>query len=273
MPILVWGTFSASAGILLAVPAVSLPSFCSGSTGTFGTHFFSGTDGGQPLLWQHLFWIFAHPWVYIIVLPAMGLVSDALPILCRRPIVGYGLVAGATVATMVIGFGVWAHHMFATGLPAIASAYFSAASFIIAIPSAVATFAWIATIWSGRPLFTTAFLYFAGFIVMFVIGGVSGVVTAAAAGRPATHRHLFRRRAPPLRADRHQLLRRAGRALFLVPQDDRTDARRAAGPLEFLDHLHRLQRRLPADAYHRPDGDAAARLYLSRRARASTSST
>jgi cytochrome c oxidase subunit 1/cytochrome c oxidase subunit I+III len=147
---------------------------------TFGTHFFSGKDGGQSLLWQHLFWIFAHPWVYIIVLPAMGLVSDALPILCRRPIVGYGLVAGATVATMIVGFGVWAHHMFATGLPAIASAYFSAASFIIAIPSAVATFAWIATIWSGRPRINTAFLYFCGFIIMFVVGGVSGVVTAAA---------------------------------------------------------------------------------------------
>ena len=180
MPILVWGTFSASAGILLAVPAVSLAFFLLWLDRTFGTKFFSSSDAGQPLLWQHLFWIFAHPWVYIIVLPAMGLVSDALPILCRRPIVGYGLVAGATVATMIIGFGVWAHHMFATGLPPIASAYFSAASFIIAIPSAVATFAWIATIWSGRPQFTTAFLYFAGFIVMFVIGGMSGVVTAAA---------------------------------------------------------------------------------------------
>jgi cytochrome c oxidase subunit 1/cytochrome c oxidase subunit I+III len=110
----------------------------------------------------------------------MGLVSDALPILCRRQIVGYTPVVLATVLTMVLGFGVWAHHMFATGLPEIASAFFSGASFIIAIPSAVATFAWIATIWSGRPVLTTAFLYFAGFIVMFVVGGVSGVVTAAA---------------------------------------------------------------------------------------------
>jgi cytochrome c oxidase subunit 1/cytochrome c oxidase subunit I+III len=179
LPILVWGTSTASAGILLAVPAVSLAFFLLWLDRTFGTHFFSGSAGGQPLLWQHLFWIFAHPWVYIVVLPAMGLVSDALPILCRRPIVGYGLVVTATIVTMVIGFGVWAHHMFATGLPAIPSAYFSAASFVIAIPSAVATFAWIATIWAGRPIFTTAFLYFAGFIVMFVIGGVSGVVTAA----------------------------------------------------------------------------------------------
>ena len=145
----------------------------------FGTHFFNAKAGGRPLLWQHLFWLFAHPWVYVIVLPAMGLVSDALPIFCRRPIVGYTPVVLATVLTMVLGFVVWVHHMFATGLPAIALSFFSGASFIITIPSAVATFAWVATIWTGRPVFTTAFLYFSSFVVMFVIGGVSGVITAA----------------------------------------------------------------------------------------------
>ncbi len=139
LPILVWGTSTVSAGILLAVPAVSLAFLLLWLDRQFGTHFFSGQADGQPLLWQHLFWIFAHPWVYIIVLPAMGLVSDALPILCRRQIVGYTPVVLATVLTMVLGFGVWAHHMFATGLPEIASAFFSGASFIIAIPSAVAT--------------------------------------------------------------------------------------------------------------------------------------
>jgi len=179
LPILVWGTTAASAGILLSVPAVSLAFFMLWLDRNFGTHFFNASADGLPLLWQHLFWIFAHPWVYIIVLPAMGLVSDALPILCRRPLVGYTLVVLATVLTMVLGFGVWVHHMFATGLPLVASSFFSGASFIIAIPSAVATFAWIATIWTGRPVLTTAFLYFAGFIVMFVVGGVSGVVTAA----------------------------------------------------------------------------------------------
>jgi cytochrome c oxidase subunit I len=179
IPILVWGTTTISAGILLATPAVSLAFFLLWCDRQFGTHFYTADTGGQPLLWQHLFWIFAHPWVYVIVLPAMGLVSDALPILCRRPIVGYTLVVLATILTMVLGFGVWVHHMFATGLPLIATSFFSGASFIITIPSAVATFAWIATIWTGRPSFTTAFHYFAGFIVMFVIGGVSGVMTAA----------------------------------------------------------------------------------------------
>src|SRR5678809_770143 len=114
----------------------------------FGTHFFNAQNGGQPLLWQHLFWMFAHPWVYIIVLPAMGIVSDALPVFCRRPLVGYSVVALSTVLSMILGFGVWLHHMFATGLPVLALSFFSAASFIIVIPSAVQVFAWLATLWT-----------------------------------------------------------------------------------------------------------------------------
>jgi cytochrome c oxidase subunit 1/cytochrome c oxidase subunit I+III len=179
IPILCWGTTTTSVGILLSVPAVSLAFFMLWLDRQFGTHFYDPAGRGQPLLWQHLFWMFAHPWVYIIVLPAMGLVSDALPIFCRRPLVGYTVVVLGTVATMVLGFGVWLHHMFATGLPFLALSFFSGASFIITIPSAVAVFAWIATIWTGRPVITTAFLFFAGFIAMFVIGGVSGVMTAA----------------------------------------------------------------------------------------------
>src|SRR6202020_2031010 len=144
-----------------------------------GTHFFDATAGGSALLWQHLFWMFGHPWVYAIVLPAMGMVSDGLPVFCRRPLVGYTVVALATVATMVLGFGVWVHHMFATGLPGISLSFFSAASIIIAVPSAVGVFAWLATIWTGRPVFTTAFLFFASFIILFTIGGVSGYMTGS----------------------------------------------------------------------------------------------
>jgi cytochrome c oxidase subunit I len=179
VPILTWGTVTISVGNLFAVPAVSLAFLMLWADRQFGTHFFTPEAGGQPLLWQHLFWMFAHPWVYVVVLPAMGLVSDALPIFCRRPLVGYTVVVLGTITTMVMGFGVWLHHMFATGLPFLALSFFSAASFVITIPSAVAVFAWIATIWTGRPVITTAFLFFAGFISMFVIGGVSGVMTAA----------------------------------------------------------------------------------------------
>jgi cytochrome c oxidase subunit I len=179
VPILVWGTLAASVANLFAVPSVSLAFFLLWLDRQFGTHFFAVADGGRPLLWQHLFWMFGHPWVYAIVLPAMGIVSDALPTFCRRPLVGYTAVALATMATMVLGFGVWVHHMFATGLPPLSLSFFTAASMVIAVPSAVAVFAWLATIWTGRPVFTTAFLYFAGFVLLFVIGGVSGFMTAA----------------------------------------------------------------------------------------------
>jgi cytochrome c oxidase subunit I len=179
MPILIWGTLTASAANLVVVPAVSLAFFLLWLDRQFGTHFFDNAHGGQPLLWQHLFWIFGHPWVYAIVLPAMGMVSDGLPVFCRRPLVGYSLVALSTVATMIFGFGVWVHHMFATGLPGLGLSFFSGASIAIVIPSAVAVFAWLATIWLGRPVITTAFLFFSSMILLFVIGGVSGFMTAS----------------------------------------------------------------------------------------------
>ncbi|SEN03219.1 cytochrome c oxidase subunit 1/cytochrome c oxidase subunit I+III [Nitrosospira multiformis] len=179
VPILVWGTLTASVANLFAIPAVSLAFFLLWLDRQIGAHFFDVANNGQPLLWQHLFWIFGHPWVYVVVLPAMGIVSDALPTFCRRPLVGYTAVALATMATMLLGFGVWVHHMFATGLPTVALSIFGAASMVISIPSAVAVFAWIATIWLGKPVFKTPFLFFAGFVALFIIGGMSGVMTAA----------------------------------------------------------------------------------------------
>ncbi|HWD29449.1 MAG TPA: cytochrome c oxidase subunit I [Rhizomicrobium sp.] len=180
VPILIWGTLTASMANVFAIPAVSLAFFLLWMDRNVGTHFFdTAGGGGSAMLWQHLFWMFGHPWVYAIVLPAMGMVSDGLPVFCRRPLVGYTAVALATVATMVLGFGVWVHHMFATGLPNISLSFFSAASIIIAVPSAVGVFAWLATIWTGRPVFTTPFLFFSSFIILFTIGGVSGYMTGS----------------------------------------------------------------------------------------------
>lgn len=179
VPILVWGTLTASVANVFAVPSVSLAFFLLWLDRQIGTHFFDVLNGGKPLLWQHLFWMFAHPWVYVVVLPAMGIVSDALPTFCRRPLIGYSAVALSTMATMLLGFGVWIHHMFATGLPPLALSFFGATSMVISIPSGVAVFAWIATIWLGRPVFNTPFLFFAGFVILFVIGGFSGVMVAA----------------------------------------------------------------------------------------------
>ena len=179
VPIMTWGTLTASAANILVIPAVSLAFFMLWLDRQYGTHFFDVAGGGQPLLWQHLFWMFGHPWVYAVVLPAIGMTSEVLQALCKRPLVAFEAVALATVATMVLGFGVWVHHMFATGLPSLALSFFSGASIIITIPSAVAVFAWIATIWTGRPMITTAFLFYASVIVLFVIGGVSGFMTAS----------------------------------------------------------------------------------------------
>jgi cytochrome c oxidase subunit I len=176
-PIVIWGTLTANAANVITIPVVSLAFLLLWLDRQFGTHFYNPQKGGQPLLWQHLFWMWGHPWVYTIVLPAQGIVSDAIQTFCRRPLVGYTAVALSTVATMMLGFGVWVHHMFATGLPTIGLSIFSASTIAISLPSAVQVFAWIATIWLGRPVFTTAFLFIAGFIVMFVIGGVSGVMT------------------------------------------------------------------------------------------------
>ncbi len=177
-PVMLWGTVTASVGNLLAVPAVSLAFFMLYLDRQFGTHFYDVGGGGKPLLWQHLFWIFAHPWVYIVVLPAMGMVSDILPVFCRQPLVGYTLVVLATVTTMILGFGVWVHHMFVTGIPFLSLSFFSGASFIITVPSGITVFAWVATIWMGRPVIKTPFRYCAAFIVTFVVAGVSGVMTA-----------------------------------------------------------------------------------------------
>ena len=179
LPLMIWGTLTANVANLLVVPSVSLAFLLLWFDRQFGTDFYETTQGGHPLLWQHLFWIFAHPWVYAVVLPAMGMVSHGLPVLCRRPLVGYALVALSTVATMILGFGVWVHHMFATGLSGSGMAFFSAASLVIVIPSAVAVFAWLATITLGRPVINTAFMYFASMIILFVIGGVSGYMTAS----------------------------------------------------------------------------------------------
>ncbi len=179
LPIMSWGTLTTSFANVVAVPAVSLAFFLLWTDRHFGTHFYDAPAGGHPLLWQHLFWMWGHPWVYVIVLPALSMVSQALPVLCRRPLVGYTTVALATVLTMVLGFGVWLHHMFATGLPPLALSFFSAVSIVIAIPSAISIFSWLGTISTGRPAFSTPFLFFAGFIFVFVIGGVSGFMTGA----------------------------------------------------------------------------------------------
>jgi len=141
--------------------------------------FFDATRGGDPLLWQHLFWFFGHPEVYIIFLPAAGLVSTIIPTFVQRPLVGYSWVVLAAIATGFLSFGLWVHHMFTTGLPFLSLSFFSAASMAVSIPAGIQVFCWIATIWAGRPVWKTPFLFVLGFLFTFVAGGLTGVMVAA----------------------------------------------------------------------------------------------
>jgi cytochrome c oxidase subunit 1/cytochrome c oxidase subunit I+III len=142
----------------------------------FGFHFFDAGAGGDPVLWQHLFWIFGHPEVYLVVLPALGLVSAVVPTFSRRPMVGYTFIVLAELAIFVISFGVWVHHMFAVGLPTIAIGFISIASFMVVIPSGVQIFAWLATFVTGRLVLRTPMLFVLGFLMLFVIGGLTGAM-------------------------------------------------------------------------------------------------
>ena len=179
IPIFVWGELAMAFQIIFALPALTLANIMLELERNFGFHFFAPEGGGDPLLWQHLFWIFGHPEVYIIALPAFGIASAIIPTWSRRRIVGYTYIVVAELAVALIGFGVWVHHMFATGIPSITLSFISLASFMIAIPSGVQVFAWIATMRSGRPKLDTPLLFVIGFIFTFVIGGVTGVMFAA----------------------------------------------------------------------------------------------
>jgi cytochrome c oxidase subunit I+III len=144
-----------------------------------GFHFYDVSAGGDTILWQNLFWIFGHPEVYIIILPAFGIATSIIPTFVRRRMVAFPLVALAEILVAFIGFGVWAHHMFAVGLSQVTTIYFAAASLIIVIPSGIQLFAWITTIVTGTPRFKTPLLWIVGFIVLFIIGGLSGITFAA----------------------------------------------------------------------------------------------
>lgn len=178
MPIFVWTILVQSFLILFAFPSFTVATIFLFLDRSLGTNFYVASEGGNPLLWQHLFWFFGHPEVYIMILPAMGIVSEIIPVFSRKPIFGYVAIAYSTVAIGFLGFSVWAHHMFAVGMPIFANAAFSGASMFIAVPTAIKIFNWIATMWGGSIKTSTAFHFAAGFVAMFIIGGLSGIMLA-----------------------------------------------------------------------------------------------
>ncbi|HEX2256586.1 MAG TPA: cbb3-type cytochrome c oxidase subunit I, partial [Afifellaceae bacterium] len=178
MPLFAWYMLVVGFMIILGFPPLILGSVLLELERAFGWPFFDAARGGDSLLWQHLFWLFGHPEVYIIFVPAAGLVSVMIPALARHTFVGYTAVVISVIAIGFVSFGLWVHHMYTVGIPHLALTFFSAASMLVAIPTAVQVFAWIATLWSGRPQLEVPLLYLFGFLVIFVFGGLTGVMLA-----------------------------------------------------------------------------------------------
>jgi cytochrome c oxidase subunit 1 len=178
MPMFVWMMLVTSFLMIFALPSLTAASAMLELDRHWGMHFFQAAFGGDPLLWQHVFWSFGHPEVYIVILPGFGMVSEILPVFSGKPLFGYTFVAWSGVAIGFLSFTVWAHHMFAVGLPVVAQAFFASTSALIAIPTGIKVFNWLATIWRGRLRFTTAMLFALAFVAQFVVGGLSGVAVA-----------------------------------------------------------------------------------------------
>ncbi|GGI81210.1 cytochrome ubiquinol oxidase subunit I [Polymorphobacter multimanifer] len=178
MPLFAWYLLVTALMMLIGFPPLILGSILLELERAFDWPFFDPNRGGDPLLWQHLFWLFGHPEVYIIFLPAAGVVSTVLPVMARTRIIGYGWIIAAILALAILSFGLWVHHMFTTGIPHMALGFFSAASALVAIPTGIQIFAWIGTIWAGRPELKLPMLHILGFFVVFIIGGLTGVMLA-----------------------------------------------------------------------------------------------
>ncbi|KAB2335283.1 cytochrome c oxidase subunit I [Bacillus mesophilum] len=191
MPMFTWATFVTSALILFAFPPLTIGLFLMLFDRMFGANFFDPTMGGNTIIWEHFFWIFGHPEVYILILPAFGIFSEIFAIFSRKRLFGYSSMVFATVLIGFLGFMVWAHHMFTTGMGPIANAIFAVATMAIAVPTGIKIFNWLFTMWGGSIQFTTPMMYAVAFIPSFTMGGVTGVMLASAAQDYQYHDSYF----------------------------------------------------------------------------------
>ncbi|MFL6694480.1 MAG: cbb3-type cytochrome c oxidase subunit I, partial [Ramlibacter sp.] len=191
IPLFVWAMLVTAFTVMFAMPAVMLSSTALLLDRLVGTHFYNPGEGGDPLLWQHLFWFFGHPEVYMIFMPGLGFLSAIIPTFSRRPIFGYTAMVLSLIATAFLSFGLWVHHMFATNLPELGKSFFTAASMMIAIPSATQIFCWIATMGTGRLVFRTPMLYALSFFVILILGGMTGLMLASVSLDTQVHDTYF----------------------------------------------------------------------------------
>ena len=178
MPMIAWMMLVVAALVLVAVPVLTAAQVMLLLDRSLGAHFFDPQTQGSAVLWQHLFWLFGHPEVYILVLPAFGFVSEILPVFSRKAIFGYSLMVAATVGIGFIALGVWAHHMFVVGMGPVLDSFFAASTFLISVPTGIKIFNWLGTMWGGRLRFATPMLFVTGFVAMFIIGGLTGIMLA-----------------------------------------------------------------------------------------------
>ena len=191
MPMLTWSTFVVSALILFAFPPLTVGLVLMMFDRMFGSNFFDVAAGGNTIIWEHLFWIFGHPEVYILILPAFGVFSEIIATFSRKRLFGYSSMVFATVLIGFLGFMVWAHHMFTTGLGPIANAIFAVATMAIAVPTGIKIFNWLFTMWGGSVKFTVPMLYAVAFIPSFTMGGVTGIMNAVAPADYQYHDSYF----------------------------------------------------------------------------------
>jgi cytochrome c oxidase subunit I len=178
LPLFVWAILTYAILLIIALPVVAAAVTMLLTDRHFGTHFFDPTNHGSPVLWQHLFWFFGHPEVYIMVLPGFGIISEVIPVFSRKPIFGYKAIAASTAVIAFLATLVWAHHMFTAPVPIVVLGFFMLSSFLIGVPTGVKIFNWIATLWRGSIVMTTSLLFAVGFIAIFVIGGITGIFLA-----------------------------------------------------------------------------------------------
>ncbi len=224
MPMFIWSLLVTVILILLAFPALTVGLIFLFLDRHFDTHYYRVIAGATPILWQHLFWIFGHPEVYIMILPAFGLISEVLPVFSRKPLFGYPMMAYSMILIAFLSYGVWGHHMFATGMGPVADATFSITSMLIAIPTGIKIFSWIATMWGGRLRFTTAFLFARGLCLAIHDRRLERGHACKPADRSRTDRQLHYRRAFSLRAGIGRIVRDLRRTLLLLAEGDRPHA-------------------------------------------------
>ena len=200
MPLFVWAILTYAVLLLVALPALSAAVTMLLLDRNVGTHFFIPSQGGNLVLYQHMFWFFGHPEVYIMVLPVVGMISEILPVFSRKPIFGYKAVAFSTLAIAFFSMLVWAHHMFTAGIPIGLDSFFMISSMVIAVPTGIKIFNWLATTWRGNLIFDTPMLFALGFLALFTIGGLSGIFLAAFPVDWQLNDSYLRRRPLPLRA-------------------------------------------------------------------------